>query len=73
MNIYNNVVLSSSENETFLRKKIAEKTKHISCSGTFSRKSCSFSDYEEKCGRAGQARDDKITRRRIGEICMLDN
>ena len=43
--------------------KAVDKIKHLSCSITFSRKSCSLWDNVEKFGGAREATDDNIIRR----------
>jgi hypothetical protein len=54
--------------------KLVDKIKtHILCSAIFSRKLYRLWDNVEKYGRAGQATDDKVIRRRKSAICLQDN
>jgi hypothetical protein len=57
------ISLNSSQNENFFGKKFVKKIKmHISCSITFSRKSCCAWDNVENYGRVRQATDNNVMR-----------
>jgi hypothetical protein len=71
--MYDSMSLSYSWNEKCF--KVIEKIIiiHILCSVTFFRKLCLFRDNVEKYGKARQATDDHIIRRRKDAICMPDS
>ena len=56
--IYGNILLNYSQNETCFRQTLHSKSRHISCSITFFRKSCRLEDNVEKYGTAGHATDE---------------
>ena len=62
MYIYNNISLNFSYNQKYFKQKLQCKSKHISCSITFSPKSCPLRDHVQKYGKARQSTNDNIMR-----------